>query len=273
MEKALQEISADRMRGYREWFRNYLARLEVTEDQIRDGVRLKARHTIRVCAEIRRISTNLGLSSGQIRLAEALALFHDVGRFEQYIKHRGFLDRDTVNHAVLGVETMEKAGILSSLHPVTAEILRKSVLYHNRKELPAKEDEAVLFFARLIRDADKLDIWRILTAYYTRPPKKKVEAIDLNLPDKPDFSPQVLADITAGRSVDEKHMRTQGDFKLMQMAWVYDLNYAPAYQRVKQKGYLRKIRATLPNSPAVDRILDQAELYLESKCSNHNSIG
>ena len=271
--KALQEISEDVLRDYRRWFKDHLTHLEIIEDRIRDGVHLKARHTIHVCAEIRWISKRLGLSAGQIRLAEALALFHDVGRFEQYTKHGAFLDRETVNHATLGVETMEKAGLLSRLHPVTAEILRKSVLFHNRKDLPDDEDETVLFFARLVRDADKLDIWRIVTAYYTRPPEKKVDAIDLNLPEEPDFSPQILADIRAGRSVDENHMRTQGDFKLMQIAWVYDLNYAPSYQRVKQRGYLRKIRTTMPDSPVVGKILGQAELYLDSKCKQSNENG
>lgn len=264
--KALQEISADQLRRYRQWFRDHLARLEIAEDRICDGVHLKARHTIHVCAEIRWIANKLGLSGGQTRLAEALALFHDVGRFEQYTKYRAYLDRETINHAQLGVETMQTAGLLSPLDPVTAEILRKSILFHNRKDLPLDEEEMVLFFARLVRDADKLDIWRIVTAYYTRPPERKVDAIDLNLSLGGNFSPEILADIQARKSVDEKNMRTQGDFKLMQIAWVYDLNYAPSFLRVRQKGYLQKIRATLPGSALVDQILKQAELYLDLKC-------
>ena len=43
-----------------------------------------------------------------MRIAEAVALLHDVGRFEQYKRYGTFNDRKSVNHAALGVEIMKK---------------------------------------------------------------------------------------------------------------------------------------------------------------------
>ncbi len=247
------------------WFRGYLAGLDLRETRIRQGVELKAMHSLRVCIEIRHLGEQLQLDQDDLCLAKIIGLLHDVGRFEQYLRHGEFMDEKSVNHAQLGVEVLQRHGIPELLDADSSGILCKSILYHNKKHLPSQESDRVLLFARLVRDADKLDIYRIVTAYYGRS-GNQVEAIDLGFSLDPTISPAVLVDLLAGRIVNNSDLRTVTDFKLHQIGWVYDVNFAPTYRRIRSKQFLRKIRTTLPPSTDFDRILAQAEKHVNSRC-------
>ena len=62
---------------------------------------LKEKHSLRVCNEILNIGKNHNLTDNNLRLAEAMALFHDIGRFEQYTRYQTFVDKKSENHGVM----------------------------------------------------------------------------------------------------------------------------------------------------------------------------
>ena len=81
----------------------------------------------------------LNLSEGQLRIAEAAGLMHDLGRFKQYRRYRTFNDRRSVNHASLGVRIMRRNHILQDLDgqalkaavdTVQAVILSMRIYFH-----------------------------------------------------------------------------------------------------------------------------------------------
>ena len=55
-------------------------------------------------------------------LAEIMALFHDIGRFEQYKQYRTFSDYRSEDHAALGVKVIKANRILNGFEPAEAEI-------------------------------------------------------------------------------------------------------------------------------------------------------
>ena len=73
------------------------------------------------------------MNGKDLRLAEAIALFHDVGRFEQYARYHTFVDRRSADHAWLGVEILRKEGELDGS---TRDLILRTVSYHNRMDLP-----------------------------------------------------------------------------------------------------------------------------------------
>jgi hypothetical protein len=79
------------MRSFQKWFREYVETFCADQSEIRGNILLKKDHSKRVYGEIIRIGRSLGLSGDSFRFAEITALFHDVGRFEQYFRHRTFL--------------------------------------------------------------------------------------------------------------------------------------------------------------------------------------
>jgi hypothetical protein len=63
-------------------------------------------------------------------------------------------------------------------------------------------------------------------------------------------------------------LETLDDFKLLQLAWVYDLNFPRTFEIVKERKYLEKIRQALPkDSRRVAEIYKHVQDYLERHSS------
>jgi hypothetical protein len=134
--------------------------------------------------------------------------------------------------------------------------------------LPQKDTKECLFFTKLLRDADKLDIWRVVTDYYRQKDGKRNGAIELGLPDTPGISDDVYSDLMEGRVVDFTHLRNLNDLKLLQVGWIYDINFAPTFQSIQERGYLKIIRDALPASEKTRKIFSRVLFYLDEQVSN-----
>jgi hypothetical protein len=62
------------------------------------------------------------------------------------------------------------------------------VTLHNVLAVPKELDSDLLQLVKIVRDADKLDIWRVFLDYYAQPTKDKPTAVGLGLPDIPEYS-------------------------------------------------------------------------------------
>jgi len=187
-------------------------------------------------------------------MIEVIVLLHDVGRFEQYTRHRTFSDAQSENHAKLTLAILRARHVLDRFDPQERSIIRRAIAYHNLPQIPpGVKDRTVLLYSRLMRDADKLDIWRLVIHYYNAKPSEKNHAIAIGLPDTPGISPQVLADVCSGEIVQSRHVRNLNDFKLLQMGWVFDVNFVPTLKTVQRRKYLERIRTTLPTTPEVEK--------------------
>lgn len=255
---------------FKKWFHAYVQSYASDDPERQRNFDLKERHTFRVCMEIVRLGRALGLGGDEQRLAEVIALFHDIGRFQQYARFGTFLDGRSLNHAELGVAILREKAVLGNLDAASRDLILYAIAHHNKAVLPPCEDECALFFSRLLRDADKLDIWRVVTDYYRRRAKgERNQAIELDLPDTPDISPEVCQALMSREIVQAANIKTLNDFKLLQVGWVYDLNFAPAVGRLVEKGYLNMIRAALPDSPAVREIFVAVDAYLDQGLPGH----
>lgn len=230
----------------RRWWDLYVRRFDAGDADLRRNMRLKESHTHRVCREALSIGKSLALTPEQLRVAETLVLLHDVGRFVQYARYRTFADGKSENHALLSLKILRKEKVLRHLPADLQSIVRRAIRYHNRAEVPPVKDRRLLFFARLLRDADKLDIWRLVIGYYCAPPGRKNHAISIGLPDVAGITREVMEDLRAGRIVANRNVKNLNDFKLLQLGWVFDVNYLPTLHAVNRRAYLEKIRDALP---------------------------
>ncbi|MHC4781300.1 MAG: hypothetical protein ACYTFG_22215 [Planctomycetota bacterium] len=73
--------------AYRTWFLQYVQKQITDSLLVRTRIQYKVDHTDRVCRNILAIGEALKLEQGLLCLAEVLALFHDLGRFEQITKY------------------------------------------------------------------------------------------------------------------------------------------------------------------------------------------
>jgi len=266
--KAKMNIKIDekKITDLKNWFQHYVAKYKRMDSDARQNIMLKIEHTARVCKNSLDIGKALGLSDHELRLAEIIALFHDIGRFEQYARYQTFLDMKSEDHARLGVTVLKENGVLNGLDSETKRLILRTIQYHNRSALPDHETGTGLFFAKLIRDADKLDIWRVVTEYYHQKNRRKNSTLELGLTDTPGFSADVYQALMDERIVDINHIQNLNDFKLLQLGWVFDINFTPTYRLLKSEGYVDLIGDALPKSDKIENILNAIHLFLDHRC-------
>lgn len=258
-------LTESNLGDFNEWFYKYVKSFHSSDSTIQKGLELKEEHSLRVCKEILDIGSKLILSQNNLRIAEVVALFHDIGRFEQFTRYQTFADRKSENHGELGVKVLRQEKVLEVLGKDTQELILKAILYHNRLNIPKNEDQTCLFFSKLIRDADKLDIFNLLSAYYYLDSSEKSSAVELDLPDKPEISQEVLNGLHQGHVISMQYLKSVNDFKLLQMGWVYDINYQPTFKMIYERNYLQKIRNTLPRTEEIDNIYSKLTTFLKEK--------
>jgi putative nucleotidyltransferase with HDIG domain len=249
----------------KKWFTDYVQTFRSDDKEIQQNFDLKQGHTKRVCNEILKIGRQLGLNEEELNLAETVALFHDAGRFEQFSIYRTFLDRLSEDHAELGIKILDKYGILDKLDHETGEIIKCAIRSHNKPSLPEGKTDSCLFFTKLLRDADKLDIWRTLIGYYYKKNGRRNDSLILDLPDSPGISVEVYDDLMHGRIVNLKNVRNLNDLKMLQSGWIFDINFGPTLDYVKRHRYLEKIRGVLPESEEIDEVFQNIISYRDNK--------
>jgi len=265
-------VTEDNLTALKQWFARYVQSFDSDDPVISEAVTLKIDHTLRVCGEILNIGRRLDLSAAHLRLAEATALLHDIGRFEQVARYRTFVDMKSENHGELGADVLRKEKALAFLNEATQELILKAVAYHNRLSVPEDESPVCIYFTNLLRDADKLDIFHLVVSYYSAPPGERNSTVELDLPDTPTLSEDVLAGLQNRQMIKLHQLQSINDFKLLQMAWIYDINFRPAFQIIRERRYLESIRRTMPASEAIDRIFERLLLDLQHYIENSANL-
>lgn len=248
------------------WFADYVSGYYTADSEYNRAIRLKEEHTKRVCDNIVMLGNSLNISEQELLLAETTALLHDIGRFKQYAVYGTFNDMNSKNHARLGLQQIGMHKILNLFPKYEKRLVAKAVAYHNAAILPESENGKTLFFIRLLRDADKLDIWKVFIDYYHEREKNPNSTIELGLADEPVCSPRVLQALKECKSVSINDLKTLNDFKLLLIGWAFDLNFAPSFQALQSHKYLEQLASTLPQSKEVKEAVKQARDYV-IKCS------
>jgi hypothetical protein len=250
----------------RAWFDGFVAGFYGDDDYVNANLKLKQDHSKRVCEEMLYLADELHLGENQRLLAETTGLLHDVGRYPQFVKYRTYHDPRSINHCQLAVQVLEEHKVLDTLDPAEKQIILKAVEYHGIKELPQNLDDETLFFCRLIRDADKLDILCLMIENYQRhrdsPSKFSYE---VELPDEPWYSPEIIRAVLNGEHIDYVKLQTWNDMKLINLAWVYDVNFIPTLKRIRERKSLETIVAMLPDTEDIRKVRDKVISYVDNR--------
>jgi hypothetical protein len=258
-------VEKDDLILFKKWFSDYCKSFCSPDIEDQKNISLKEHHTGRACENIVEISRRLSLDSHQTMLAEAIALFHDIGRFPQYAQYKTFRDSVSVNHGVLGAKTLLKEGVLHALPENEQELIIEAVKFHNAFSVPKKSHEDIIFFIKLIRDADKLDIWHVFIEYYESTYKNSAPAITLGLPDIPEYSREFLSYLSQKQVVSLSRLKTVNDFKILQLSWLYDLNFTPSFQLFSERDYLSRMIAQLPQTEEIQEIARSLENFVNQR--------
>ena len=246
------------------WFGKYVAEFYDNDEFFNANIKLKEDHSLRVCDEMLYLTDALDIEENQTRIAEVIALLHDIGRFEQFKKYRTYHDPRSINHCLLGLEVIKTTAILDETEKAERKLIELAIELHGTKQLPADLDNQQKLHCQLIRDADKLDIYYVVTegyeAYEKDPESFKLE---MELPYDGGYSIETVEDILNGRRIAYEKLETWDDMKLLQLGWVYDVNFTATLQRIKQRRFLEKILTFLPNDGNIEKVAKKITQYLQ----------
>ncbi|KAB0667632.1 HD domain-containing protein [Oryzomonas japonica] len=238
-------MEQQQLAGISRWFDDYTRTFLDTDPEGLVNIQLKIEHTRKVCAVSDILATGERLSANEARIAGAIALLHDVGRFPQYRRWRTFRDSQSDNHARLSVEVLREHHLLDGLDPAERLLIEEAVRFHNLLELPQRVSSPTRLFMRLIRDADKLDIWRVFLELFTLPEERRASAATLDLPDLPGCTPACRDAFLAHQVVRLDLCRVLNDFKLLQISWALDLGFASSYRLLLERDYITRLAGTI----------------------------
>ncbi|MEI6208530.1 MAG: HD domain-containing protein [Desulfuromonadales bacterium] len=229
------------------WFDTYVQPYLDTDEEGAGNIRLKIEHTRKVCEAMLLLCAGESLSPAESRIAGAVALLHDVGRFPQYRRWRTFRDSDSDNHARLAIDVIREERLLDGCDDHERLLIEEAVRFHNLLEVPGQVKSPNRLFINLIRDADKIDIWRVFTELLALPPHKRASAATLGFADLPDeVSEECIKTLAGGSVVQLDTIRILNDFKLMQISWVYDLNFPSSRRLLRERGHISALASSLP---------------------------
>ncbi len=233
-------------------------------------IALKYAHTFRVRAVMEQILGTLNLTKRQGYLANITALFHDYSRFFQIRDYNTFNDHLSLDHGDLGykllIEDKQLDSFVEDLTEEEKNLVGIAIKNHNKFEIdPNLTDEQVLF-CHLIRDADKVDILKILSNHseiFERP-KTAVFQEDLD---------NFYAHKLLLKRKDENFYSNI----VFELCLIYEINFKKSYEIIAQNNYIKEFEyfVLLWSDFKIDqRILDcfdYAINYVNKKASENEN--
>jgi len=226
---------------------------------------IKKDHSFRVADNIRKLTEVLKLNNSDSKAIYLAGLFHDVGRFRQLIEFNTFNDMRSVDHAEYSVMVIREKDLLNLLDDDTKQLALTAIRHHNKFQLPRKLTERELLYSRILRDSDKIDILKVVTDYYSDNNREPNNILTWELPTGNQISPGVARDVLAGRLVSVDDVKNEADVKVMQLSWVYDINYKISFDIIFQNRFLEKIYNTLPKNDQTIEIYRKIKVFSENK--------
>ena len=208
----------------------------IEDTYIRQALEKKFIHTMRVVQNATEISIREKISYKDRLLVETAALFHDIGRFSQFIRYRTFSDKDTINHAELSSEIFVsfKDDLLCDLNETEIDMVKRAISEHNKLEISSDLDDKTLLVTQILRDADKLNIMEInLNSNF-------LSAMSF-LSDECIINPKCIESFDDKKAVKNKDVYTVYDNKVKLLSWIYEFNYRSSLMMLSEKGIVDMI--------------------------------
>ncbi len=229
---------------------------------------LKQAHTARVCRAMAMLCESLGLDASRTARACAAAMVHDMGRFPQFAVFHTYSDARSKNHAALGCREIVRSNILSHLSLTDRQLILRAVALHNRPRLSRGLGAQLDRIARLLRDADKIDIYRVMKAHYRSAANGSQTFLTHNLPDDGRVSGELVDRLASGREIPYSSVSSLNDMKLFQISMIQDLNFPAAVRAVLDMGVVEVILDSMPGFSGFKSLEQRLNVYLEKAASN-----
>ena len=249
-----------------DWMARYMKSFYSDDEEVQRGILIKEKHTGYVTANCVELAKFLKLPTHDVELAEIIGLFHDVGRFRQYSLYKTFNDADSEDHADLALKVIDELEFFNELSAPDFAVVKFAIQNHNKKTVAPTDDERKLLFAKIIRDADKLDIYRVLEPFLAQANADKMPNFIKSRGNLvADISPDFVENFVTGNQADYRKIRTNGDRKIVRLMWIYDVSFSWTMRKIVERGYIEKIVSNLPMDERIAEGVKRLRRHVEQK--------
>lgn len=196
----------------------------------------KQKHSLRVMEISKQISNELKLNEEEIQISALIGLLHDIARFEQRKLYETFHDTKSFDHGDYGERILEKDIRKYIETNQYDKIIKTAVRNHNKFKIEDGLSEKENLFSKIIRDADKLDIFYEAVEMFWKGKEKQIE--ETVILDK--VIEQFKKRLTIKREDIEQGKNTINNV-ISIIAFIYDMNFKPSFEILKKENYINRI--------------------------------
>lgn len=232
-----------------EEFKKYVSKFDLNDDSISR----KYYHSLRVMNKARKIAESIELSEEYINIATIVGLLHDYGRFEQWKRYHTFADGKSIDHGDLGVEILfdEKEIEKYDIKKENYRIIYNAIKYHNKLEISEDLTKEEKIICKIIRDADKLDIYELLL-------DGKIVFIDDNNP----INSEVEKQFFENNSINKKIVKNESNRILLRLAMMYDINFKWSIEYIKNNNIIDRMLEMIEDKKKYEKYFAYMKKYL-----------
>ena len=244
-------------------FEDYVTKYNKSDEKIK----LKIFHTYKVAEICEKIAISLKLSSSDIDIAWLLGLLHDIGRFEQVKRYGTFNDAESIDHAKLGADILFNEDKIREFidDDCEDELIKTAIINHNKYEIAEDLPERTIMFCNILRDADKIDIFRV----NNETPKEKIYNVTKEELLNSSITKAVFDNVCENRTILRSLKRTAADTIVGQISLVFGLIYYESLKIVKEQGELEELMKFKSNNEytqeKLKQIKDFVHKYIDEK--------
>ncbi len=249
----------------RTWYDAYVSEFSSEDSEVETNINLIKKHTSNVIENAKELGTSINLDESNLLLLETAALLHDIGRFKQLIDNGTYADNDEVNHVHIGLNIIHEGAVLNVLSEYDKQLVIDCVRMHDISNLPKNIDDETRAIVELLRDADRIDVLRIVSDYYTHKKVHPNKFLDMEFKDMPAIAKKVSNSILDEKVANKDAVKTINDLKLSQMSWVFDFSQKKTFKMVSEKGYIKAIFETLPKTDLVIDMYRNMKIFMENQ--------
>ena len=234
-------------------FNTYLSRFDQTDE----AIRLKLVHSFKVGGLCACITESLGLPRSDVDLVWLIGLLHDIGRFEQVRRYHTFVDGHSMDHAGYGASYLFSEGQIRDFLSDDAadDIIREAVGQHSAYRLEVDLTERQRLFCQIVRDADKIDIFRVYAVYAFG--KKNMLHVNISDLETSAVSEPVMEAARRRKAVPAELAQTTIDFYVGMLCLYFELVYPISPEIVREQGNYRKLLAVHSRNEETEERLNE----------------
>lgn len=221
-------------------------------DMTLDGIERKYAHSFRVMNISTEIAKSLNLNQEQIKLATLIGLLHDIARFEEFTRYDNFSLNNKFDHGNYAEKVLRENNFIRNFIETDKydDIIITAIRNHNKFKIEDGLDEETLLYCKIIRDADKVDIFYEETILFWQK-KEEIQVIENSL-----ILDSYFEQFINRKAILRVEEQTILDEVIACIAFIFDLNFKYSFEKLKSENYINKTldRFKFKNQETINRI-------------------